>query len=258
VVVERNFIHHIIGGRKPAHGIFTRAADHLTVQNNTVMEIVGHTESMGVQIHRSKDVVIRRNLLCFCDKEGLRLVEQPADSDDLIEGNIAVHNHMGLDVNNCQLSKRTVLRSNFSGWNWGEGSNPKHTHNVTVTHNTFVGNEEWGVDFHGDGGKPLGDNFNSVVENNILSQNACPWLLRADQLFDERVDYNLYDRRPGTVMGLFDWYSGSVLNQCHSLDELRERTKAAPTVGRTYEEHGKEGEQRVGQPAKGEFRLKPG
>jgi hypothetical protein len=94
-LIEDNLVHHIIaGGRKPAIGIHLRKVRHVTVQHNTVFDIVGHTESMGVKCDEAANVMIRRNLAFLCDKEGIRLITQDTDTENTIEANIAIHNHV--------------------------------------------------------------------------------------------------------------------------------------------------------------------
>ncbi|MFH0910105.1 MAG: right-handed parallel beta-helix repeat-containing protein [Planctomycetota bacterium] len=252
VLIEGNTIRNVIGGDKAARGIRVDEKTHdVIIRNNTISGVVGHGESMGIHIDGAVGVVIRRNFISFCDKEGLRLITEETDKPSVIEENIVVHTHMGLSVNGGRSTKQDYVRNNFSGWNFGLGFITKHTRNMTVEHNTLVGNQRKGIDLHGNGTVP-GDDYHITLKNNLLSRNRLTWWLNSKEVFNETVDYNFYDYAKGPLLALFNW---SNADQCFSLKDIQEKTRGKSDVDGPYEAHGKEGDPRFRDPGKGDFRL---
>jgi hypothetical protein len=247
-IIEGNTIHHIIGGRKAARGILAEAGDHLIIQNNTIYDIVGHPESMGIYASSSTDTLIRRNLVYLCDKEGIRLITYKTDTSSLIEGNIALSCHFGIDLNSCWTPRTTTLSDNFCGWNWSVGSMPKHTDNAVVAHNTFYANQHAGLDIHGGN---EGNNDRPVVKNNLFSHNYSGFWLLDEEITQEQVDYNFYDQ-PNSILGLWNW---GAAEQPRTLGQLRKMSGARRTLHGPYDLHGKEGDPLFVNPAAGDFRL---
>jgi hypothetical protein len=256
-VAEGNTIHHIIGvqsetgGGKPAVGIHIQYSDDIVIQNNTVYDIVGHTESMGIMADTVSNTAIRRNLVYFCDKEGIRLLTWDRDSDNVIEGNVTLSNNVGIEVNMCSLQNHTTtVRNNFSGWNCSHGMQIKHTTNTVVTHNTIYGNHNPGLRFND---RPF--NYYAVVKNNILSNNLLALSIVDRENFHETVDYDFYQYQPGGLLAWFDW---SETGKCYSLADIRRKTAETDTIGTMYERHGKEGDPLFVNPADHDFRLQAG
>ena len=259
-VVAGNVVHHIIGlspaskaeKGKEAAGIGVNHADGVSIENNTVYDVVGQ-EAKGIKCGAAANMLIRRNLCCLCDKEGIRLLTQETDNENVIEQNIALHNHIGITVNSSWTSRKIIVRNNFCGWNWGRGMNPKHTRNVVLVHNTLYDNDDWGLDIHGRSGTKW-SNYFPVVKNNLLSLNQSAWWLYDPEIFNEQVDYNFYQNRPGNMLAAFN--SGSA-DRCANLAEIREKTRGRPTIAGPYELHGREGDPRFVDPSAGDFRLQP-
>jgi hypothetical protein len=157
-------------------------------------------------------------------------------------------------LNFCHTSRKTIVRDNFSGWNWGLGIIAKHFHNVVLVHNTVRENQEWGIDMHGNG-TPQGDDYAPVIKNNLLSLDCRGWFILHREVFDEHVDYNFYDPRLGAMLGLSGW---SVADKYSSLADIRRRTASWKPVAGRYEIHGKEGDPGFVDPARGDFRLTDG
>jgi len=252
-VAEGNTVHHVIGAQgehhgKPAIGISVQDSDSVIIQNNTVYDVVGHCESMGIKADTVSNMVIRRNLVYFCDKEGIRLLTYDRDSDNVIEGNIALSNNIGIAVNNCRpKTGTTIVRNNFSGWNCTVGMQIKHSTNTVVTHNTIYGNHGLGLKFND---RPF--NYYAVVKNNILSNNVSAWQIVDNENFHETVDYDFYQYQPGSLLAEFDW---SEADRCYSLLDIQRNTERTDTVGKTYEQHGREGAALFVDPAGTDFRL---
>ena len=122
-----------------------------------------------------------------------------------------------------------------------------------VSHNTMIGNEEWGLDIHGNG-TVEGDNYGPVVENNLLSGNECPWLLLDREIFDEPVDFNFYNCPAGTALGLFNW-SGA--DRCFTLQQLQAHRGAADHQ-RTLQGVRQAGRPALRQCGEGRFSPAPG
>jgi len=256
-VAERNTIHHIIGAQgetgygRPSTGIYIADSDDITIQNNTVYDIVGHSESKGILTDTVSNVAIRRNLVYFCDKEGIRLVTYERDSNNFVEGNITLSNNMGIAVNMCFVQNHTdTVRNNFTGWNCSHGMQIKHTINTLVTHNTAYGNQYAGLRFND---RPF--NYYAVVKNNILSNNLPAWSIVDRENFNETVDYDFYQYRPGNLLAWFNW---SEADKCYSLADIQKKTAATATIGTTYEVHGKEGDPLFVNPEGYDFRLRGG
>lgn len=258
--VSENVVQHIIGlspasdaeQGKEAAGIGVNHADGVCVENNTVYDVVGQ-EAKGIKCGSAGNMLIRRNLCCLCDKEGIRLLTQDTDSENVIEENIALHNHIGITVNSSWTSRKIVVRNNFCGFNWGRGMNPKHTRNVVLVHNTLYDNDDWGLDIHGRSGAKW-CNDSPVVKNNLLSLNRSAWWLYDPEIFNEQVDYNFYQNRPGSMLAAFNSGQGA---QCADLAEIRAKTRGTSTVNGPYELHGREGDPLLVDPAGGDFRLRP-
>ncbi len=255
-VAERNTIHHIIGVQeedrgRTSTGIYIQDSDDITIQNNTVYDIVGHSESKGILTDTASNVAIRRNLVYLCDKEGIRLVTYGRDSNNTVEANISLSSNIGIAVNMCFLQNHTnVVRNNFAGWNCSHGMQIKHTNNTLVTHNTVYGNQSAGLRFND---YPF--NFYSVVKNNILSFNRYAWWIVDAENFNETVDYDFYQYQPGKLLAWFNW---SEEDRCYSLAHIQQKTAATATIGTTYEQHGKEGDPQFVNPGRHDFRLSGG
>ncbi|MFH0910129.1 MAG: right-handed parallel beta-helix repeat-containing protein [Planctomycetota bacterium] len=254
VVLENNLIHHVIGGGRAARGIHVAEGAHdILIQNNTVHNITGNAESMGIQVDGAAAVTIRRNLVYFADKEAIRLITQDTDTENVVEENIVLHSAMGMAINHARTTKQILVRNNFCGWNWARGMNPKHTRNITVEHNTFVGNEDWGYDSHGNGSLD-GDVAYLTLKNNLFSRNRSEWWLNEREVLYETVDYNFYDHAGNDPLASFNW---SDADQCHTLKDIQEKTRNKGALNGPYETNGKEGVAGFVAPEKGDYRLKP-
>ncbi|MBC8871332.1 MAG: right-handed parallel beta-helix repeat-containing protein [Planctomycetes bacterium] len=251
-LMERNIVHHIIGGEHAAIGISCTGVKDATIQNNTVYYVAGHTESMGMKIDQCQNANVRRNLVYFCDKEGIRLIRTETKERDLVVGNIAIFNHFGIAPNNCYNAQTVLVRSNFCGWNWARGMLPKHHENLVLEHNTLHGNA-WSA--LGMWGGPTGNNHSTVVKNNLFSHSKLmEWRLMDADLDSESVDYNFYHSLPGLLVARFSWANSAA---CRSVEDIREKTGKVGTVNGPYEVHGKQGDPGFVNPQKGDFRLGP-
>ncbi|OGV49163.1 MAG: hypothetical protein A2017_08230 [Lentisphaerae bacterium GWF2_44_16] len=252
--IENNLIHHIIGNKKKTpDGIYVEnGTDFITIKNNTIHNVAGRTEAMGILACAGEGFLISNNLVYFCDKEGIRIMSRKYDSENTVENNIVLYCHMGISFNSCWSDRKTVGKNNFCGWNWGRGMNPKHTKNVVLEHNTIYGNEEWGIDIHGNGQSTKKDNTNPRVMNNIFSMNSVSWLLLRSQIFSGLADYNFYQYKNGAVLGAFSSEPGDV---CYNLNEVREKTKKSKSFVSSCEMHGIAGDPMFTASERFDFRL---
>ncbi|MFH0911083.1 MAG: right-handed parallel beta-helix repeat-containing protein, partial [Planctomycetota bacterium] len=254
VTIENNLVHDIVGGRKAARGIsVAENCDGVLIRNNTVHHITGHPESTGIHVDGSFNVAIRRNLVYFVDKEGIRLITQDTDTDNVIEENIVLHCHYGIAINHARTSKQIVARNNFCAWNWGRGMNPKHCRNVLVEHNDFIGSGEFGYDSHGNGTLD-GDVVYLTLKNNLFSQNCTEWWLDEREVLYETVDYNFYHHTGAEPLAAFNW---NAADKCYTLKDIREKTRDKGSLNGPYESNGREGDPGFVAPEKWDYRLKP-
>ncbi len=219
VIIEENVIHDITGGsgRTPYGVIALSRSGGFLIQNNTIHHIGGYAESFGIWAWTA-GAIIRQNFVYFCDKTGIRLTTQSytepiilRSADNLVEGNITIHNHFGIDLNMAYgQAGKLVARNNFNGWNWGVGIMVKHTQNAIVEHNTFYKNDGFGIDLHGIGsqqGMLERKNVDPIIKNNIMSDNYCGLFIEADpnyqQTFGETVDNNFYYIPASSILGVF-------------------------------------------------------
>jgi hypothetical protein len=257
VTIEENIIHNIIGGPRQVFGIIiaTSGGGYL-IQNNTIYLVNGNPEAFGIWVWAPAGTVIRKNLVYFCDKVGIRFTSQSYAAPpvilrnelNVIEGNITIHNHYSLDFNMAYgQSGKLLARNNFSGWNWGMGQMVKHTRNVILQHNTYYKNGEHGIDFHGVGGSSdkLMQNVDAVVKDNLLSDNRNGLLIHADpnypQNFGETVDYNFYSCPAGGILGLFSYNPGATPYSTIQAFAVASNTVAGLDHAHTpYEQHGRQ------------------
>jgi hypothetical protein len=257
VSLEENVIHDLIGGPRQVFGIFVRSdGGGFLIQNNTIYFINGNPEAFGVWTWAPGGTRIRKNLIYFCDKAGIRLTTQSYGvrpvilraEENTIEGNITIHNHYSLEFNMAYGQPgRLVARNNFSGWNWGVGQMVKHTVNAVLEHSTYYKNGEHGIDFHGvgDSAERLEQNVNSITRNNLLSDNRNGILVHADtrrpQNFGETVDYNFYSCPDGLILGLLSYNPGAAPYYTIQTFGAASSTAAGLDHSHTpYEQHGRQ------------------
>ena len=58
VVVRGNVIHHMVGDVKAPRGVYCARVNGLLIENNTIYDVVGHTESMGIQVDGCANVAL--------------------------------------------------------------------------------------------------------------------------------------------------------------------------------------------------------
>ncbi len=272
-IIEGNRIDRVIGVTRAAHGIEITASDRCIIRRNTITEVVGHPESMGIKTDRATNNEISNNLILFVDKEAIRLstsecaaaIERssgdPAEdcdnfpdplSTERIEGNIILFSATGIAVNNSRTPGKIFVRNNFIGGNWTTGFQAKHSRNVVIAHNTIHDSGRYGIDLHGNG-TVAGDNYLPVVTNNIFSEYYQAWWIFDDETFNESVDSNFYGfPLAGPFMARFNFNHP---DRCFSVNDIRNRTALISSVNGTYEARGLQGDPRFVDSGVGDFRL---
>ena len=257
VTIEENLIHNILGGSGRAVfgiGVFSRNGGFV-LRNNTIHHVGGYAESFGIWAWTA-GAVVRKNLVYFCGKNGIRLTTQSyarppivlSDADNLIEQNICLHNSAGLNFNMAYGQPgKLVARNNFSGWNWTLGMQVKHTQNAIIEHNTLFGNGNYGLDFHGVGGSAerARQNVNPILKDNLVSDNRCGVFMVADtkalQNFGETVDYNFYYCPADLILGTFKYVQEPAYYTIETFAAASDTVDGLDHTHGPYEQHGKQG-----------------